>query len=446
MAPFARRIVRIAALAACALACAGSPAARAQAPTGAAEAIRTLGEAGRSLEAWPLCETADRIGTSQLDLWCGIAAVDLGRAPEGVVALERYVLRHPADARARLELARAYFDAGDDIGARQAFDAVLATDPPPAVRTSIGRYLDAIDAREAQIRPGVRGWVELGGGYDSNVNAGVQQANIALPVVGSVTVADFGVEQSAGFGWLAGKVDLHHPVAPGVALYAGLAGSGQFNAGASEFDIAQGAALLGASWQRGSHTLYGTYAHGELLVGGDRYRYSDGLAVEWRYLANELVTASLAPQYARISFTGANQARGSDFYALSASVRRVWRWLWQPVLNLSAVGGREENRHDLDYLSRDVYGATADLTLSPRPAWALNAAFTFQRSHYGGPVPLLGLDRVDDYYGGSIGALYFFSKSLTGRIEAQFTRNDSNIALYQYDRLVVGAKLRYDFP
>lgn len=443
MAPLTRRVVRTAAFAAITLAASWSTA---HAQARPADTIRALVEAGRSFEAWPLCEAADRVAEPQLDLWCGIAAVDLGRAPEGVVALERYVLRHPADARGRLELARAYFDAGDDIGARRAFDAVLATDPPPAVRTSIGRYLEAIDAREAQIRPGVRGWIELGGGYDSNVNAGVQQASITLPVLGSVTVADFGVEQEAGFGWLAGKVDVHYPVAPGVTLYGGLAGSGQFNAGASEFDIAQGAALLGASWQRGAHTIYGTYAHGELLVGGDRYRYSDGLAVEWRYLANELVTGSITPQYARIAFPGVNEARGSDFYALSLAARRVWRSLWQPVLNLSAVGAREDNRYDLDYLSRDVYGATADLTLSPRPAWALNGAFTFQRSDYRAPMPLLGLDRVDDYYGASLAALYFFTRSLTGRIEAQFTRNDSNIALYQYDRLVVGAKLRYDFP
>lgn len=443
MAPPHRRVVSIAVFAAAVLAAAGSSPARSQAPD--VDAIRTLVESGRSFDAWPMCDAIDRTTAPQADLWCGIAAVDLGRAAEGTLALERYVLRNPGDARGRLELARAYFHAGDDVGARREFETVLATDPPPAVRIGIGRYLDALKARELAYRPSVRGWVEAGGGYDSNVNAGVQQASIALPVLGSVTVADFGVEQSAGFGWLAGSVEINRPVAPGVAIYGSLAGNGQFNAHESDFDIVQGAALLGASWQRGQHTLYGTYAHGEMYVGGDRYRYSDGVAVEWRYAANELVTGSLTPQYARIAFAGDNQQRGSDFYALSVAVRRAWRTAWQPVLNLSAMGGREDNRYDLDFLSRDVYGATADLTVSPRPPWALNGSFTFQRSHYRGPVPLLGVDRADDYYGGSLGALYFFSKSLTGRLEAQFTRNDSNLALYQYDRLVVAAKLRYDF-
>lgn len=403
-------------------------------------------EAGRSYDAWPICVEADRAAAPPaLDLWCGVAAVDLGRAAEGTLAIERYVLRNPGDARARLELARAYFHAGDDVAARREFEAALAAGPPPVVRASIDRYLDALKARELAYLPSVRGWIEAGGGYDNNVNAGVQQASIALPVLGPVTVADFGVEQSAGFGWLAGAVEINRPVAPGVAIYGGLAANGQFNSGASEFDLAQGAATLGASWQAGPHSLFGTYAHGEMLVGGDRYRHSDGAAAEWRYAHNEVVTTSVTPQYARIGYSGDNAVRDSDFYALSLSVRRVWRWIWQPTLNLSAMGGREENRHDRSDLSRNVYGTTVDVTVSPRAAWAVNAGFTFQRSNYRGKVPLLDLNRVDDYYGATLAALYFFTPSLTGRVEAQFFRNDSNLALYQYDRYVVAAKLRYDF-
>lgn len=442
MATNAHRVARFAVIAAGMLAAIAAPPLRAQGPE--VEAIRFLVETGHSIDAWPMCESVDRIKAPQSDLWCGIAAVDIGRAAEGVLSLERYVLQHPGDPRARLELARAYFHADDDASARREFATVLAADPPASVRISIDRYLDALDARESEYLPSVHGWIEAGGGNDSNVNAGVQQASIALPVLGSVTVADFGVEQSAGFAWLAGNVEFNRPIAPGVAIYGGLAGNGQFNAGASEFDIAQGAVLVGGSWQRGSNTLYGTYAHGEMTVGGDRYRYSDGLALEWRYLANELVTARLTPQVARIGYAGANEARGSDFYALSAAARRVWRWLWQPTLNLSAMGAREVNRHGLDFLSRDVYGAGADLTVSPRPNWALNGSFAYQRSRYDGQVPLLGMGRLDDYYYASVGAMVFFTKSLTGRIEAQFTRNDSNLELYQYDRLVIAAKLRYE--
>ena len=88
-----------------------------------------------------------------------------------MLAIERYVLLHPDDVRARLELARAYFYAGDDVAARREFVAVRAIDPPPEVRAGIDRYLEAIEARESQYKPSIRGYVEAGVGYDSNVNA-----------------------------------------------------------------------------------------------------------------------------------------------------------------------------------------------------------------------------------------------------------------------------------
>lgn len=407
--------------------------------------VRRLVEAGRSERAWPMCESFDRMAVPQADLWCGVAAVDLGRAAEGTLAIERYVLRFPEDVRARLELARAYFYAGDDVAARREFEAVRAIDPPADVRAGIDRYLEALASREAQYRTSIRGWIEAGGGYDSNVNAGVAQADISLPVLGPVTVASVGVEQSDGFAWVAGSVQVNKPVAPGVAIYGGVVANGQFNASETDFNIAQGAATLGASWQRGRHMLFGAYSHGELIVGGDRYRHSDGVSVEWRYAVSELASASVTPQVARIAYAGANEVRDSDLYVLGVSSRRIWLTAWQPVLNLSAFAAREDNRNGRNDLSRDLYGVAADVTVSPAPQWALNGAFSYQRGAYVGPIPLLGFTRRDDNYVYSIGALYFITRSLSVRVDAQLFRNDSNLALFEYDRAVVAGKLRYDF-
>src|SRR6185437_14556332 len=134
----------------------------------------------------------------------------------------------PDDARGRLELARAYFYAGDDRRAREEFETVRSLDPPAEVRAGIQRYLDALRAREAQYLPRLTAYIEAGAGYDSNVNAGVSQADIALPVLGRVTVADAGLQQGDGFGLLAGSIQYTHPVAPGAALFVGAAGTGNF--------------------------------------------------------------------------------------------------------------------------------------------------------------------------------------------------------------------------
>src|SRR5205085_3176353 len=140
--------------------------------------LRALVESGRAEEAYAaFCADPDLSTRPRgFDLWCGVAAVDLGRAGEGVLASERYVLQSPDDLRARLELARAYFHAGDNVRAREEFESVAKAEPPPDVRAGIDRYLAALEAREGRYRTRKSAYVEIGGGYDSNANAGVSQA------------------------------------------------------------------------------------------------------------------------------------------------------------------------------------------------------------------------------------------------------------------------------
>ena len=317
---------------------------RASRSSAARDDIRALVEAGRSQAAYDACAATDTSVASDLDLWCGIAAVDVGRAGVGLLALERYSLTHPDDVRARLELARAYFYAGDDRRARTEFEAVLATQPPRAVRAGIERYLDALTAREADYTTRVTGYLEVGAGYDSNANGGVAQSDIGLPVLGAVTVIDAGVRKHDGFGFLGGAVQINHPVRPGLAVFASAWGNGTFYGDVSQFDLATLGVAAGGRYQSG-RDLYGlTYAHAETLLDHDRFRRSDGVGFEWRRQVSELSAVSVAPQFARLSYTDENAARDADFAALALGYRRWWLSDWQPVLNVIAYGGDEHNR------------------------------------------------------------------------------------------------------
>ena len=143
--------------------------------------LRALVESGRSAQAYERFCKSER-DFPQRDLWCGVALVDIERAGEGAIALERYVLLNPEDARGRLELARAYYHAGDDVRARAEFEAIQTLKPPADVQAGINRYLDALFQRESLYRRRTLLYLEAGIGYDSNVNGGVAQADISLPV------------------------------------------------------------------------------------------------------------------------------------------------------------------------------------------------------------------------------------------------------------------------
>ena len=407
--------------------------------------VRELVESGQAKAAYAACSASDTTIASDLDLWCGIAAVDVGRAGVGVLALERHTLTQPNDVRGRLELARAYFHAGDDRRARTEFEAVLALAPPPAVRAGIERYLDALSAREAEYFARVTGYVEAGAGYDSNANAGVAQADIGLPVLGQVAVIDAGVAKPSGFGYLGAGVQASYPVAPKVALFGSVWGNGTFYGSASDLDLGSIGAAAGGRYRTGPDLLALTFAHAEVLLDGDRFRTSDGLGFEWRRQVSELATISIAPQYARLRYAGENAARDSDFAALALGYRRFWPGAWQPVMNLSAFVGDEHNYRDRPYLGRSLYGVGADVTASPSPYWALTAGIAYQRSDYDGDYPILALTRKDDNVTVALGAQYLISRTWSVRLDYQYARNDSNLALFEYDRHVVGVKVRYDF-
>jgi outer membrane protein len=291
----------------------------------------------------------------------------------------------------------------------------------------------------------LRAFMEVGGGYDSNVNAGVAQADLSLPVLGPVTVADFGVKKGAGFAVVAGGATYDYPVAPGVILHAGGWGSGNFYARESEFNLASLGAAAGASYLSGPNTFSANYAYGEILLDGDGYRSTNGLGVEWRRQLNEQSQLWIAPQYAWISYSGANQPRDVDLASLAVGYRRWWLTGWQPVLDLLVLGGDEHSRQDRPDLARNLVGGSVALSASPSPQWSLTGALSYVRSNYDGAIPLIDVTRRDDNFVVDAGVAYFFTRNWSSKLEYQYMRNNSNIPLYEFSRNVVALKLRYDY-
>lgn len=437
------RTFRMIALAACLCGCAVAQGLLA-APSDEIKALLETGDARGAYEH--ARKYPDQLGVAAFDFYFGIAAINAGHAGEGVLALERYLLNFPENTQARLELARGYFVLGEETRAREEFEAVTRLKPPPAVQAEIDRFLDAIRARESRFRTTANLFVEAGFGYDSNVNGGVGSANIVLPAFGLVTVTQAGVEQSATFTHLAAGGQITHPVAPGWSVFGGLGAESKLNHGSfeSQFDLLTLAASGGATLLR-ENDLYRVAAlYTTLDVDNEDFRDITGFAAEWQRQVDEFQMYSMALQYGDLDYKGANDVRDSHLYQLALGYRRAFIGPWQPLLTVNVYLGQEDNRRDRDDLSRDLYGFRASVSGSPAPRWAASAGAFYQLSDYREPDPLLGLTRRDTYYGLDLALSYALRRGLSVRGEFLLSRNDSNIALFEYDRNLVAVKLRYD--
>src|SRR5207247_354866 len=134
-------------------------------------------------------------------------------------------------ARGRLELARGYFVLGELVREREEFETVLRKGPPPAVQATVERFMASIRAQETRYAATATGYIEIGGGYDSNVNSGIGNPVISVPTLGTVQLAQAGVKSGSSFLHLGAGGSMSHPVAPGVALLGGANAEFKLNAG-----------------------------------------------------------------------------------------------------------------------------------------------------------------------------------------------------------------------
>ncbi|MDX1374369.1 MAG: surface lipoprotein assembly modifier [Burkholderiales bacterium] len=411
-----------------------------------ADDIKSLMEAGRAAEAYALGKKhPEALGDPAFDFYFGIAAIDTGHAGEGVLALERYLLNFPDNVSARLQLARGYFALGEDARAREEFAGVLRLGPPPDVVATIERYLDAIRLRETRYRTSTGAFVEAGIGYDSNVNGGVANANISLPGLGPVIIAQAGRKQSDGFGWLAAGGYVSHPIAPGVALFGNGQVDSKLNFSESRFDQSNVYASGGVSYRQ-EESLFRLGANfTNLWVDDDDFRSTYGATGEWLYQIDEQQSAGLIGQYARLDYSGNQSPRDADYWGAIGTYRKLFSHAWQPIVSLALTAGTEDTRRHRPDLVRDLYGGRIGVSFTPQAKWGVSIAYGHLRSDYKGPDALLGVTRKDKYDAVDASVTYLYTKQLSFKGEVLFSKNDSNIELYEFPRDLALFKVRYAF-
>lgn len=127
--------------------------------------------AGNAKQAYMnLIAAQDRLAENvEFNYLLGVAALDSGKIDEAIISFERVLAANPNNAGAKLDLARAYFAVGSYDLAEASFRDLVASNPPAETRVAINRYLAAIVSKRNQGKQRLFAWGESSLGYDTNI-------------------------------------------------------------------------------------------------------------------------------------------------------------------------------------------------------------------------------------------------------------------------------------
>ena len=138
---------------------------------------------GKYADAYALMEPYEfeKSGDISYDYLLGVSAVNAGKPDRATLALERVEVASPQYGDVRMWLGIAYFQSGDSVRSKKAFEGLLAQPVLSAqTKSTADQYLAAIKqqddtkalAEKKAKQPYLVGMVELGVGSDSNITSG----------------------------------------------------------------------------------------------------------------------------------------------------------------------------------------------------------------------------------------------------------------------------------
>ena len=390
-----------------------------------------------------LPQEPNRAGDPEFDYLLGIAALDSGDHERAIFALERVLALQPNNHVARAEIARAYLAGGEREAARREFETVRRQQIPQEAKETVDRYLSSIAAADVTQ---VRGYLEAGFGWDSNVNSATAQSQIAIPFFGG-TVFDFSTANSRSdhFMGFAGGVNFTRKLSPAFALVGGASGSFKTNIDEGQFDTYNIEGNLGGRFTVGKEAFTVAAQAQEFGLDFTAFRQAAGLVAQWQHNYHERRQSTLFVQGTKLEYP-TQPIRDANRGVIGIGYAAAGTGDYQPAIFLSAYGGQEKEEADgVPHLGHDLAGLRIGGQVRMGLGWSLFANAAHERRLYGGTEPLFLIRREDRQYDVTVGTSYLLHAATTLVLQLAHTRNDSNIVINDFDRTVASLLVRVNF-
>ena len=403
--------------------------------------------AQKSTEAYELLkpELETRAGEPQFDYLLGVASLDSGKPSEAVFALERVIDSQPDNAKARAELARAYYELGENDAAKEEFKKVESYNPPAGVQQTIDHFMSAIEQRLDTTRTRYNVFVESGFGYDSNVNSATDDNQVVLPGLGGLvfTLSSVSRARDSGIWDIKGGANFSSPLRSNLTLFGGASLDHRLAVNDGQFTqfIADG--NLGLQLTRGNDAYRLTAQAQRFDVNGPN-RDLGGFTGQWQRKLSDTTQVTAFGQFAVIRFPG-QSVRDVNRYTGGVGGVHAYGGKGSPVVYASVFAGVEDEQHSFKNIGRSLVGGRVGGQYTFNARTVGYASVDYQHSFYGGKEPLFAENRDEDFVNVGAGVRYAFFKSWTVRPEIAYSVSDSTIPIFSYDRWTAIVTFRNDF-
>lgn len=387
----------------------------------------------------------DRAGDPTYDYLLGQAWLESGDASRAVFAFERCLAVQPDNGPCRVQMARTHLALGETANARAELETIQAYNPPPAVRDMVSKYLGVVSTREKQEKLLRTAFAVAGAGYDSNINGAPGDSQIAIPGLG-LTFTVPTSESSAFLGGQAGG-GFQYRNTPTVTTFGDASVSDRSYTGSSHSDFSYQTldGNLGSAVKLSTGSLVGKLGMQMMWLGGNHYR--DVLGLTGQYQFDLGMTGQLA------AFLQANQMR-YDSQSNRDADRNTGGLAWSqtfdaamsPVAYASLYSGQERAKKAIEKRSsQDFTGIRAGGSLDLAPTLKLTAGASYETRQFKAPysAPFFAA-RDESEIGLNLGLSWRIRSGLSLQPGYSYTKDNSNVPLFDYDRHVFSVDLRYD--
>jgi tetratricopeptide (TPR) repeat protein len=403
---------------------------------------------------------AKSAGNVEYDYLLGVAALDSGKLEDAIIAFERVLAINPRHAGAQMDLARAYYATGSFDLAEAGFLKLKENNPPPAAAAAIDRYLVAIAERKRQVRGGGSGYGELGLGYDSNITGVPSDFGAAASQsfgIAGISPTGNAVKRDAPFAYGALGGEYSYPLQGSLSLFTGGDLRGRAYQGESDFNLVQADGWLGVSldsgpsqWRLSAGYLYFDQ---QGAAPGDpqptNERRDANAALNWRYNVDAQTQWGMGLQYHQVRFP-TNSIEDFNQVFLSATYLKSFAGPGAPMVLATVFYAQDEAQNKLPDNLTDKSKDLAGLRLYSQ--YSVNAkvlafgslGFVYRKDKDDYARATAVANGRDKFGEASVGILWQFQPRCAVRAQYAYTRNDSNIDIYSYNRSEVITAVRCD--